>query len=95
MGPATVMINPDDASQHGLADGQPVRLSNHAGQIDLMAHVSDAVPAGTLLSSKSRWAKCEDSAVNINVVHMARKTDMGESTSVHGTEVRLECLPVS
>jgi anaerobic selenocysteine-containing dehydrogenase len=95
MGPATVMIHPDDAAGAGIADADPVRLSNDAGQIDLLAHISDAVPPRTLLSSKSRWAKCEDTHVNINVVHMARKTDMGESTSVHGTLVRLESLAVS
>ena len=95
MGPATVMIHPDDAAGSGVSDGSAVRLSNEAGQIDLVAQISDAVPPRTLLSSKSRWAKCEDGQVNINVVHMARKTDMGESTSVHGTEVRLESLAVS
>lgn len=92
MGPATVMINPDDADVYGVSDGNRVRLSNDAGQIDLVVQVSDATPRHTLVSSKSRWAKCEGTGVNINVVHVAHKTDIGESTSVHGTEVRLETV---
>ncbi len=92
MGPATVLVHPDDARGLGINSGNMVRLSNETGQIALSATISDAVLPRTLLSSKSRWAKCEESNVNINVVHQARKTDMGESTSVHGTEVRLELI---
>mgnify|MGYP003635321336 CR=1 FL=1 len=32
----------------------------------------------------------EDGGANVNFVHTARKADMGESTSVHGTEVIVE-----
>ena len=42
---------------------------------------------GALLVYKSRWLKMENSRANVNVLCVAKKTDMGESTSVHATEV--------
>ncbi|MBT7615045.1 MAG: hypothetical protein HN577_17770, partial [Rhodospirillaceae bacterium] len=45
-------------------------------------------PAGTLLTDKSRWPNAEG-GTNVNALHIPEKTDMGESTSVHGVEVTL------
>ena len=33
------------------------------------------------------WPKYEDTHANVNVLNPGTKTDMGESTSVHGVEV--------
>jgi anaerobic selenocysteine-containing dehydrogenase len=89
MGPATVVIHPDDAAAHGIGEGDPVRLANEAGALSFVAKVSDMITPGTLLTTKSRWPKRSEGAANVNLLHRARKTDMGESTAVHATEVTI------
>ncbi len=88
MGAPAVAIHPDDAHHLGIQDGQEVFLSNEAGRLTLTAIVSEIIPPGSLLSYKSRWPRAEGGR-NINLLHIPRKTDMGESTSVHGVEVTL------
>ncbi|MCP4470810.1 MAG: molybdopterin-dependent oxidoreductase [Gammaproteobacteria bacterium] len=90
LGPATVTINPEDAKLRDIAEGDPVIMSNETGELTLTAKVSDIVPAGTALSAKSRWVMHEPGKVNVNILHTPRKTDMGESTSVHGTKIMLQ-----
>ncbi|MBR01997.1 MAG: hypothetical protein CL394_01565 [Acidiferrobacteraceae bacterium] len=89
MGPATVVIHPQTASSMSIGNGERVRLSNESGELELTAHVSDMITPGALLAYKSRWLKTEKNRANVNVLHVPRKTDMGESTSVHATEVTI------
>ena len=87
MGPATVTCHPQTASDLGIDDGDRVRLSNELGELALTARLSDMITPGALLVYKSRWLKTEESRANVNMLCVARKSDMGESTSVHATEV--------
>ena len=89
MGPATVTCHPQTASDLGIDDGDRVRLSNELGELVLTARLSDMITPGALLVYKSRWLKTEKSRANVNMLCVARKTDMGESTSVHATEVTI------
>ena len=89
MGPATVTCHPQTASDLGIGDGDQVRLSNELGELVLTARLSDMITPGALLVYKSRWLKMEKSRANVNMLCVARKTDMGESTSVHATEVTI------
>ena len=89
MGPARVTIHPEDAAVRGIADEDTVVLSNDAGEVTFSARVEAAIPPGTLLVHKSRWPRFEASRANVNLLHEPRKSDMGESTSVHGTEVSI------
>jgi anaerobic selenocysteine-containing dehydrogenase len=89
MGPATLVIHPDDAAARGIGEGDAVRLANEAGSLTFVAKVSDIITPGVLLTTKSRWPKRTEGAANVNLLHRARKTDMGESTAVHATEVTI------
>ena len=53
----------------------------------LAVTLSDAVPRGVALTHKGRWPNREAQGVNVNVLNPGVKTDMGESTCVHGIEV--------
>jgi len=88
-GPAEVLIHADDAARFGISDGATVELRNDTGSIRMRATIDDCVLPGTALSYKGRWPSCEGDATNVNFVHTACKADMGESSSVHGTEVTL------
>ena len=82
-----VVLHPDDAAALGLSEGALVRLSNEQGEIVMPLHVAPRTPRGVALAVKGAWPKLTPQRRNINALHAARKTDMGESTSVHGIEV--------
>jgi anaerobic selenocysteine-containing dehydrogenase len=85
-------MNTEDAARIGVAEGGRVRLRNETGAVELVTHIDDQVLAGTAISYKGRWPSLEDDNANINFVHTPVKTDMGESTSVHATEVTVEVI---
>ena len=89
MGPATAILHPEEAAARGLAEGQEVMLENETGRLPLIVSISEEAPPGTVLVHKSRWPKGEASGANVNVLNPGRKTDMAESSSVHGVEAEL------
>lgn len=86
-GPGAVYLHPEDARERRLADGASALLSNELGELHLRVVISDTVPRGVALSHKGRWPKRQPTGANVNVLNPGLKTDMGESTSVHGVEV--------
>ena len=91
-GPATVLLNAADASRLGIDDGESVRLSNETGAIELTARIDPAVLGGTAVAYKGRWPMLEAAGANVNVLNAGEKADMGESTSVHATEVSIRAI---
>jgi anaerobic selenocysteine-containing dehydrogenase len=67
-------------------------LWNETGSLELSVEVSDIVPAGVAYSPKGRWPKREPQSFNINVLNDGRKSDIGDSSSVHGVEVSIEAV---
>lgn len=88
-GPAEILLHPDDARAAGIADGAAARVRNDAGEITLTARHDDTLLPGTAVSYKGRWPGQEPGSANVNVLHRARAADMGDSTSVHSTTVRV------
>jgi len=62
-------------------------VANETGRLVLPVHISEVVQPGGAFSYKGRWPKQERTHANVNVLNPGTKTDMGESTSVHGVEV--------
>jgi anaerobic selenocysteine-containing dehydrogenase len=89
LGAETVTLNPADAARLGLHDGDTVVAANATGRLELRLGIADIVPAGVALSHKSRWPKLSRQHANINALNPGRKTDMAESSAVHGVEVTL------
>jgi anaerobic selenocysteine-containing dehydrogenase len=87
LGTANVVLHPADAAARGLRAGDAATLANEMGKLTLQVKLSDEVPRGVALSYKGRWPKREQRGANINFLTNSRKTDMGESTCVHGVEV--------
>jgi anaerobic selenocysteine-containing dehydrogenase len=92
LGPESVIIHPADAMRLDILDDSRVRLENTAGWIELSAKVSDETVPGVLLSYKGRWPNKTAGGSNVNAVNPGDKSDMGESSAVHGVEVRLTPL---
>ena len=88
-GPASLHMNPGDAVRIGVREGAAVEVSNDTGSLRLVARLDDGVLAGTVVSYKGRWPALEDTHMDVNFLHNAQAADMGASTSVHSTRVRV------
>jgi anaerobic selenocysteine-containing dehydrogenase len=93
IGPLTISLNPREAASRGLADGQPARVVSEVGELVVRVAISDDVPMSVALIPKGRWPKLEPTGANVNILNPGRKSDMGESSSVHGLEVTVEATP--
>lgn len=84
---ATILMHPEDAAERSLKMGDGVIVSNATGQLKLVVTTANTLPHGVVLVPKGRWPKAESQGININVLNPGIKTDMGESSAVHGIEV--------
>ena len=85
-----VEINPADAAERGIADGDLVRLENARGWVILRARVTDDIRAGVLASPKGRWAKNDPFSTekrNINRLTGDTLGDFGGQSTFHSTRV--------
>lgn len=89
LGPPTIMLHPDDAAANNLAEGESVLLVNESGELALAVALSDAAQPGMGIVHKGRWPGASPGDANVNALVSARKSDMAESTAVHGTHARL------
>jgi anaerobic selenocysteine-containing dehydrogenase len=89
LGAPTVTLHPDEAVYRGVAEGDEVMLSNEAGCLRLTVAISDTVQPGIGLVPKGRWPGASAGDANVNALVTGRKSDIAESTTVHGTEVDL------
>jgi anaerobic selenocysteine-containing dehydrogenase len=90
LGAATITVHPVDADRLGLAHGEQVRVTSDEGSLVVALAIGDEVPEGVALIPKGRWPSQEPGGANVNVLTIAQRTDMGESTAIHGTLVRIE-----
>jgi anaerobic selenocysteine-containing dehydrogenase len=89
IGPASVALHPREAAGRGLHKGDRVTLRNATGALSLIVEISDAVPPGVAYAPKGRWPSHEAAGANVNALNPGDKTDMGESSAVHGVLVEL------
>lgn len=92
LGPAEVLLHPDEAAAWGIEDGRDVALVNDTGRLVLKARLSDDVPRRVALVYKGRWPRFEGGHANVNVLNPGAKTDMGESSCVHAVEAALRLI---
>src|SRR5262249_39940025 len=89
IGAATGALNPVDAAEHGLAEGDDAELESAAGALTLAVTLTDALPRGVAYSPKGRWPKSAPQHANVNALNPGMPSDMGSSTTVHGVEVTI------
>ena len=91
-GPATIVLNPDDAGERGLASGEAALVANEVGSLTLEVALDETLPRGVALSAKGRWPRSEASGANVNALNPGVRSDMGDSSSVHGIEVTISAV---
>ena len=67
-------------------------MTSDDGALTVELAIGDGVPEGVALIPKGRWLTNEPGGANVNVLTMATRSDMGESTAIHGTLVRVEAV---
>jgi anaerobic selenocysteine-containing dehydrogenase len=87
LGNATVAMHPDEAATRGLAEDGEVLLENGTGSLRLRLELTETVPRGVALAHKGRWPRQEPGGANVNALNPGERSDMGDSTAVHGVEV--------
>jgi anaerobic selenocysteine-containing dehydrogenase len=89
MGAETIFLHPEDAALRQLRDGQAVMVRNDLAALPHTLRVADIVPPGTALTHKTRWARISPTGLNVNALNPGLRTDMGDSTALHGVEVEV------
>jgi molybdopterin guanine dinucleotide-containing S/N-oxide reductase-like protein len=82
-------IHPADAQSRGLADGDPVRVFNDRGSIDLIAKLNPDLPAG-VVAARLDWARLHPDGANINALTSERLTDIGGGATFYSVLVEVE-----
>jgi anaerobic selenocysteine-containing dehydrogenase len=82
-------ISSADAQARGIADGDPVRVFNRRGEIQLTARVNGAVRPG-VVAARLFWAKLSPGRRNINVLTSEKLTDLGNSATFYSVLVEVE-----
>ncbi len=95
VGPAAIAMHPADAAGRGLAEGDQALVANETGRLVMRVTLTETLPRGVALSHKGRWPKQESGQRNVNVLNPGRKSDMGESTTVHSVEVTVAPLALA
>ena len=89
-GAQAVVLNPADAAARSLGDGDMAILRSEAGELLAPVSTSDDVPISVALVYKGHWPKLEPSGANVNTLNPGHKSDMAQSSAVHGIEVTVE-----
>lgn len=84
-----VLVNPADAAERGLANGQRVRVHNAWGGFLADVEVSDRVARGVVASPKGRWPKLSPGGANPNAVVQERDADLGRGAVYHDNLVEI------
>jgi anaerobic selenocysteine-containing dehydrogenase len=87
--PELLEMNSADADPRGIRDGDPVRVFNSRGEIQLQAKVNGAVAPG-VVAARLNWAKLTPGGRNINVLTSEKLTDMGNSPTFYSVLVEVE-----
>lgn len=88
-----IWINPADASQRGICDGDWLRVWNKRGEVKLRAVVSTNVKPGVAWSPSLWWNRDSPEGGNVNMLTSDRLTDMGGGSTFHTNLVQFARCP--
>ncbi len=83
-------IHPADAQARQIENGMAVSVGNERGSVQLTAHLSTDIVAGTVLAPGIWWSKFSPDGRNINQVTAQDEADMGAGASFYDVLVRVE-----
>jgi anaerobic selenocysteine-containing dehydrogenase len=81
-------IHPADAKARNLSDGDPVRIFNDRGSLQLTALLNPSLPPG-VVAARLDWAKLHPDGANVNALTSERLTDIGAGATFYSTLVEV------
>ena len=87
LGPAEIALNPADASRRGLTDGDRVAVANDVRHAAARPAPVRRRAARRCAIAQRPLAQARVERANVNVLNPGIKSDMGQSSAVHGIEV--------
>jgi anaerobic selenocysteine-containing dehydrogenase len=85
----TLMMNPLDAGQRGLTDGQQVLAFNQLGEVGFTLRVTERVPAGTVVTEGVWWSEFIGGKRGVNALTSQRLTDGGRGSTLYDVAVEV------
>ena len=84
-----LMINPADAGQRGLKDGEAVLACNGYGEVGFTLKITERVPAGTVVTEGVWWSEFIGGGRGVNALTSQRLTDGGRGSTLYDVTVEV------
>ncbi|CAN5499696.1 molybdopterin oxidoreductase family protein [soil metagenome] len=86
-GPPSIEINPADAANRGIQDGDEVLVENARGNCRLIAVITEDVPPGVTVAVKGHWGQNSPDGRNINWTTPDVLADLAGQSTFHSNVV--------
>ena len=83
-------MNPADAEQRGLKDGDSVRVLNDLGEVRCNLQVGSWIRPGTVMLPKGLWRKHTANGYTANALAPDTLTDLGGGACFNDARVQVE-----
>lgn len=94
-GPEIVEINPADAEEYTIQEGDNLRVWNDLGEVHLIAHITDAVGPRVLYTPKGTWLETSSTRQTINaLIPSDIRTDIEDGACYNETFVDIARVSV-
>jgi anaerobic selenocysteine-containing dehydrogenase len=90
-----LMMNPVDAEQRYMVDGQQVLAFNQLGEVGFTLRITDRVPAGTVVTEGVWWSEFIGGKRGVNALTSQRLTDGGSGSTLYDVTVEVRKLQPS
>ena len=88
-GEQMVMINPADAGDRGISDGNAVRVFNDRGEFHAVAQVSKDARPGVVVAPMGYWVKGSRNGYTVNAINPPAFADYGNAPTFSDTLVEV------
>ena len=84
-----LQMNPEDAREKGLQDGERVVAFNELGEVSFILRVTSKVPAGVVVAAGVWWLEHCPGRRGVNALTSQRLTDMGRGSTLYDNTVEV------
>lgn len=86
-GPACLLLNPADAAERGIRDGDRITAENDLAAVEFIAGVTELVAPGTAAAPGLYDAGLTGGGLSVNALHHGRISDLGKATTMNDNRV--------
>ena len=90
-----LQMNPGDARDRGLADGQEVVACNELGEVRFLLAVTGKVPPGVVVAEGVWWTAFAPGDRTVNALTSQRLTDQGGGSTFYDNRVEVRAMNVA